>query len=41
MTCETYDERALKFYIDKCGFKIIGKKLRVPRNLYVLEYEFE
>ncbi len=39
MTCETYDQRALKFYIDKCGFKIIGKKIRIPRNLFVLEYD--
>ncbi len=37
--CETYDHRALKFYIDKCGFKIIGKKIRIPRNLFVLEYD--
>ena len=37
MICETYDHRALKFYIDKCGFKIIGKKIRIPRNLFVLE----
>ena len=37
--CETYDHRALKFYINKCGFKIIGKKIRVPRNLFVLEYD--
>lgn len=39
MICETYDHRALKFYIDKCGFKIIGKKIRIPRNLFVLEYD--
>ena len=39
ITCETYDHRALKFYIDKCGFKIIGKKIRIPRNLFVLEYD--
>ena len=37
--CETYDHRALKFYINKCGFKIIGKKIRVPRNLFILEYD--
>ena len=40
MTCETYDKRAIKFYLDKCGFKIIGKKIRVPKNLQVLEYKF-
>lgn len=39
MICETYDNRALKFYVDKCGFKIIGKKIRIPRNLFVLEYD--
>lgn len=41
MICETYDQRAIKFYLDRCGFKIIGKKLRIPKNLYVLEYEFK
>ena len=40
MTCETYDKRAIQFYLDKCGFKIIGKKIRVPKNLQVLEYKF-
>ena len=40
MTCETYDKRAIKFYLDKCGFKIIGKKIRVPKNLQILEYKF-
>ena len=41
MICETYDQRAIKFYLDKCGFKLIGKKLRIPKNLHILEYEFE
>tara|TARA_B100000579_G_C22710284_1_gene794196 strand:- start:270 stop:899 length:630 start_codon:yes stop_codon:yes gene_type:complete len=40
MTCETYSQRAIKFYLDKCGFRIIGKKIRVPKNLYVLEHKF-
>ena len=40
MTCETYDKRAIKFYVDKCGFKIIGKKIRIPKNLQVLEFKF-
>lgn len=40
MTCETYDQKAVNFYINKCGFKVIGKKLRIPRNLNILEYKF-
>ena len=40
MTCETYEKRAIKFYLDKCGFKIIGQKTRIPKNLQILEYKF-
>ena len=40
MTCETFDQKAVNFYINRCGFKIIGKKLRIPRNLNILEYKF-
>ena len=40
MICETYEKRAIKFYLDKCGFKIIGQKTRIPKNLQILEYKF-
>lgn len=36
ITCETYSERAANFYVKKCGFKKIGKKIRIYNNLYVL-----
>ncbi len=36
ITCETYDDRALDFYIKKCNFEKIGIKLRFFKNLHVL-----
>ena len=36
ITVETIDEKATKFYQKKHNFKIIGKKLRFPKNLKVL-----
>lgn len=36
ITVETIDEKATKFYQKKLNFKIIGKKLRFPKNLKVL-----
>ena len=36
ITCETYDDRALDFYIKKCNFEKIGTKLRFFKNLHVL-----
>lgn len=37
LTCETYDSRALDFYIKKCNFKKIGIKIRFFKNLHVLK----
>tara|TARA_E500000178_G_C17008845_1_gene749547 strand:+ start:83 stop:706 length:624 start_codon:yes stop_codon:yes gene_type:complete len=36
ITCETFDARAVKFYIQKCKFKIIGSKIRFFKNLLIL-----
>ncbi len=36
ITCETYDDRALDFYIKKCSFEKIGTKLRLFKNLHIL-----
>ena len=36
ITCETYDDRALDFYIKKCNFEKIGIKLRFFKNLHIL-----
>ncbi len=36
ITCEAPTKRALNFYIKKIRFKFIGKKIRFPKNLYVL-----
>ena len=36
ITCETYNDRALDFYIKKCNFEKIGIKLRFFKNLHVL-----
>ena len=36
ITVETIDEKATKFYQKKHNFKIIGKKLRFPKNLKIL-----
>ena len=36
ITCETFNIRAEQFYINKCNFKKIGKKIRLFNNLSVL-----
>lgn len=36
ITCETYSDKALDFYIKKCNFEKIGTKLRFFKNLHVL-----
>lgn len=36
ITCETFNSRAEQFYINKCDFKKIGKKIRLFKNLSVL-----
>ena len=40
ITCEAPTKRALKFYTKKEKFKFIGKKIRFPKNLYVLIKKF-
>ena len=39
ITCETYRKRAINFYVKKCNFVILGKKLRIFKNLTILSYK--
>ena len=36
ITCETFNDKALDFYIKKCNFKRVGTKFRFFKNLHVL-----
>tara|TARA_B110001452_G_scaffold227042_1_gene201765 strand:- start:2832 stop:3473 length:642 start_codon:yes stop_codon:yes gene_type:complete len=37
ITCEAPTERALNFYRNKAGFRLLGKKIRINKNLFVLK----
>ena len=37
LTCEAPNKRVLNFYLEKNKFDLIGKKIRLFKNLYVLE----
>ena len=40
-TCEAPTLRALNFYLKKSNFKLIGKKIRIGQNLFVLKKKYK
>ena len=41
ITCETYRENAIRFYTEKCGFEVFGKKIRIFKNLIILKLKIK
>ena len=41
ITCETYRENAIRFYTEKCGFEVFGKKIRIFKNLIILKMKIK
>lgn len=39
ITCETFSENAVRFYTKKMKFKIIGKKIRFFKKMYILSFK--
>ena len=40
ISCETSSERAKSFYLKKMKFNLIGKKIRIMKNMYILIKRF-
>ena len=41
ITCEAPTLRSLNFYLKKSNFKLVGKKIRISQNLFVLKKKYK